>query len=149
MPELSRFFGIIVRMYVEGGGPHHLPHFHAYYHNDVAVIGLDPIEKPIPIRPVAHYSMGGIHTDIRGRTPLENVWAAGEAACVSIHGANRLGTNSTAECLLWGRVTGEDAARYCAKATIADAPTTTAQAEEQRLNELMTKSGRENHAQNA
>lgn len=109
-------------------------------------IGLDPIEKPIPIRPVAHYSMGGIHTDIRGRTPVENVWAAGEAACVSIHGANRLGTNSTAECLLWGRVTGEDAARYCAKAALADAPLAAARAEEQRLTELMSKSGTENHA---
>jgi len=44
MPELSRFFGIVIRMYMEVGGPHHLPHFHAYYQNDVAVIGLDPIE---------------------------------------------------------------------------------------------------------
>ena len=44
MPELSRFFGIIVRMYMEAGVPHHLPHFHAYYQDDVAVIGLDPIE---------------------------------------------------------------------------------------------------------
>ena len=44
MPELSRFFGIIIRMYVEVGGPHHLPRFHAYYQNDVAVIGLDPVE---------------------------------------------------------------------------------------------------------
>ena len=44
MPELSRFFGIIIRMYLEVGGPHYLPHFHAYYQNAVAVIGLDPIE---------------------------------------------------------------------------------------------------------
>jgi hypothetical protein len=44
MPELSRFFGIIIRMYLEAGGPHHLPHFHAYYQEEVAVIGLDPIE---------------------------------------------------------------------------------------------------------
>ena len=44
MPELSRFFGIIIRMYVEAGGPHHLPHFHAYYQDDVAVVGLDPID---------------------------------------------------------------------------------------------------------
>jgi uncharacterized protein DUF4160 len=44
MPELSRFFGIIIRMYMEAGGPHHLPHFHAYYQEDVAVFGLDPIE---------------------------------------------------------------------------------------------------------
>ena len=44
MPELSRFFGIIIRMYVEAGGPHHLPHFHAYYQDEVAVVGLEPIE---------------------------------------------------------------------------------------------------------
>lgn len=44
MPELSRFFGIIIRMYMEAGGPHHLPHFHAYYQDEVAVIRLDPIE---------------------------------------------------------------------------------------------------------
>lgn len=44
MPELSRFFGIVIRMYFEAGGPHHLPHLHAYYQNDVAVIGLDPVE---------------------------------------------------------------------------------------------------------
>jgi succinate dehydrogenase / fumarate reductase flavoprotein subunit len=71
-------------------------------------LGLDPITTPIPIRPVAHYSMGGIETDIDGRTRVENIWAAGEAACVSLHGANRLGSNSTAECLAWGGITGEE-----------------------------------------
>ncbi len=109
-------------------------------------IGLDPIEKPIPIRPVAHYSMGGVHTDLRGRTSAENVWAAGEVACVSLHGANRLGTNSTAECLLWGRVTGEDAARYCAEAKLPEAPASAAQSEEARLKALMAKTGEESHA---
>lgn len=108
-------------------------------------IGLDPIEKPIPIRPVAHYSMGGVHTDLRGRTPAENVWAAGEVACISLHGANRLGTNSTAECLLWGRVTGEDAARYCASASLPDAPLMAAQTEAARLDALMEKKGEESH----
>jgi len=108
-------------------------------------IGLDPILKPIPIRPVAHYSMGGVHTDLRGRTPAENIWAAGEVACVSLHGANRLGTNSTAECLLWGRVTGEDAARYVAQAPLPDAPSAAAQAEAQRLQALLTQAGSESH----
>jgi succinate dehydrogenase / fumarate reductase flavoprotein subunit len=74
----------------------------------IKFLGLDPIEKPIPIRPVAHYSMGGIETDINGRTRVENIWVAGEAACVSLHGANRLGSNSTAECLAWGGITGEE-----------------------------------------
>ncbi|HBY94446.1 MAG: succinate dehydrogenase/fumarate reductase flavoprotein subunit [Ardenticatenaceae bacterium] len=108
-------------------------------------IGLDPIEKPIPIRPVAHYSMGGIHTDLRGRTIAENVWAAGEAACVSLHGANRLGTNSTAECLLWGRVAGEDAGRYAGRSPLPDAPTAAAQDEEERLNDLAKQQGTESH----
>jgi succinate dehydrogenase / fumarate reductase flavoprotein subunit len=69
-------------------------------------VGIDPIENPIPIRPVAHYSMGGIETDIDGATRIPGIWAAGEAACVSLHGANRLGSNSTAECLVWGGIAG-------------------------------------------
>jgi len=73
---------------------------------------IDPIEQPIPVRPAAHYFMGGIHTDIDGKTPVDGIWAAGEAACASLHGANRLGANSTAECLVWGRIVGEKAAQY-------------------------------------
>jgi succinate dehydrogenase / fumarate reductase flavoprotein subunit len=76
---------------------------------------IDPIFEPIPIRPAAHYFMGGIHTDIDGATPVEGIWAAGEAACVSLHGANRLGTNSTAECLVWGKITGDRATKYASK----------------------------------
>lgn len=74
----------------------------------IKFVGIDPIEKPIPIRPVAHYSMGGIETDIDGATRMPGVWVAGEAACVSLHGANRLGSNSTAECLVWGGIAGAD-----------------------------------------
>jgi succinate dehydrogenase / fumarate reductase flavoprotein subunit len=73
--------------------------------------GVDPIKQPIPIRPVAHYSMGGIETDIDGATRVPGIWAAGEAACVSLHGANRLGSNSTAECLVWGAIAGAEMAR--------------------------------------
>jgi succinate dehydrogenase / fumarate reductase flavoprotein subunit len=91
--------------------------------------------------------MGGVHTDLRGRTPVENVWAAGEVACVSLHGANRLGTNSTAECLLWGRVTGADAAQYCAGQALPDLPRAAAQAEEARLKALLAQSGSERHEQ--
>jgi len=72
----------------------------------IKFVGIDPIEKAIPIRPVAHYSMGGIETDIDGQTRIPGIWAAGEAACVSLHGANRLGSNSTAECLVWGGIAG-------------------------------------------
>jgi len=73
---------------------------------------IDPIFAPIPVRPAAHYTMGGIHTNLDGATPVEGIWVAGEAACVSLHGANRLGSNSTAECLVWGKITGDNAARY-------------------------------------
>ena len=110
-------------------------------------IGLDPIEKPIPIRPVAHYTMGGVHTDIKGHTSVENVWAAGEVACVSLHGANRLGANSTAECLVWGRVTGEEAARYCANASAVNSSLDAAQNEWSRIEGLFQSKGREDHYQ--
>jgi len=76
--------------------------------------GVEPITEPIPVRPVAHYSMGGIETDINGKTKIDGIWAAGEAACVSLHGANRLGSNSTAECLVWGTITGKESAEYIA-----------------------------------
>jgi succinate dehydrogenase / fumarate reductase flavoprotein subunit len=74
--------------------------------------GIDVIDEPIEIRPVCHYMMGGIHTDIDGKTQLGGLWAAGEAACNSTHGANRLGANSTSECIVWGRITGEQAAKF-------------------------------------
>jgi succinate dehydrogenase / fumarate reductase flavoprotein subunit len=108
-------------------------------------IGLDPIEKPIPIRAVAHYSMGGVHTDIKGHTPLENVWAAGEVSCVSLHGANRLGANSTAECLVWGRVTGGEAANYVKDAPALDSPVDAAQAEWSKIEALIESKGTEDH----
>lgn len=74
--------------------------------------GVDIVNEPIEIRPVCHYMMGGIHTDIDGRTEMDGLWAAGEAACNSTHGANRLGANSTSECLVWGKITGMLAAVY-------------------------------------
>jgi len=83
---------------------------------------IDPIYKPIPVRPAAHYFMGGIHTDINGATPIEGIWAAGEAACVSLHGANRLGSNSTTECLVWGKITGYEAAKYASKQKTIPSP---------------------------
>src|SRR5918999_3595742 len=74
--------------------------------------GVDIISEPIEIRPVCHYMMGGIHSDIDGKTELGGLWAAGEAACNSLHGANRLGANSTSECIVWGKITGEQAAQF-------------------------------------
>lgn len=108
--------------------------------------GLEPAEQPIPVRPVAHYSMGGIETDIDGRTRVPNVWAAGEAACVSLHGANRLGANSTAECLVWGAVTGREAAAAVLRAGgPRDVPAYRIAAEGERLfGDLLKRRGAEN-----
>ena len=83
--------------------------------------GIDVIEEPIEIRPVCHYMMGGIHTNIEGATEMRGLWAAGEASCNSLHGANRLGANSTSECLVWGRITGEMAARYASSSNSTSA----------------------------
>jgi succinate dehydrogenase / fumarate reductase, flavoprotein subunit len=78
--------------------------------------GVDIIDEPIEIRPVCHYMMGGIHTNIEGETEMSGLWCAGEAACNSTHGANRLGANSTSECLVWGNITGKHAAEYAQRA---------------------------------
>ena len=77
--------------------------------------GIDPAQELLDIRPVCHYMMGGLHTDIDGATEIQGVWAAGEAACNSVHGSNRLGANSTSECIVWGKVTGELAVDYINK----------------------------------
>jgi fumarate reductase flavoprotein subunit len=71
---------------------------------------IDPINQMIPVRPVVHYMMGGVHTDINGATPLKGLYAAGEVACVSINGANRLGSNSLPELLVFGARAGRAAA---------------------------------------
>jgi fumarate reductase flavoprotein subunit len=73
--------------------------------------GVDPVHDPIPVRPVVHYTMGGIDTDIDAATSVEGLYAAGECACVSINGANRLGSNSLTELLVFGARAGEGAAR--------------------------------------
>ncbi len=73
---------------------------------------IDPLKELIPVRPVVHYMMGGVHTDINGATPLAGLYAAGEVACVSINGANRLGSNSLPELLVFGARAGRAAAAY-------------------------------------
>jgi succinate dehydrogenase/fumarate reductase flavoprotein subunit len=74
--------------------------------------GVDPIYDPVPVRPGAHYHMGGIETDNDGATELTGLYAAGEVACVSVHGANRLGGNSLMETITFGRRSGQAAAEY-------------------------------------
>ncbi|MDT7895430.1 MAG: succinate dehydrogenase/fumarate reductase flavoprotein subunit [Desulfurococcales archaeon] len=122
------------------------------------LIGVDPVSEPIPVRPAVHYTMGGIHTDTYGQVMLDeqstripNLWAAGEVASVSIHGANRLGSNALAECAVWGRLTGEAAARYAMNAPdsmlqISTAVDTAVKNEEKRIFDrlLHTESNPEN-----
>ncbi len=75
---------------------------------------IDPVRELIPVRPVVHYMMGGVHTDSQGATSLEGLYAAGETACVSINGANRLGSNSLPELLVFGARAGRAAAEFAA-----------------------------------
>jgi succinate dehydrogenase / fumarate reductase flavoprotein subunit len=82
--------------------------------------GVDPIDEPIPVQPAQHYSMGGIHTDKHGKTPISGLYAVGEAACMSVHGANRLGGNSILETLVFGRVVGEKVGEFVEDAKAPD-----------------------------
>jgi fumarate reductase flavoprotein subunit len=77
-------------------------------------VGVDPVDAPIPVRPVVHYTMGGIDTDINAATRVGGLFAAGECACISINGANRLGSNSLTELLVFGARAGRGAAEYAA-----------------------------------
>jgi succinate dehydrogenase flavoprotein subunit len=94
---------------------------------------IDPIDEPLPIRPVCHYTMGGIRTNMKAETTIAGLWAAGEAACVSINGANRLGANSTAECLVFGAKAGANAAQYALEQPTHDLDKQPVTAEEKRL----------------
>jgi succinate dehydrogenase / fumarate reductase, flavoprotein subunit len=84
--------------------------------------GVDPIRDPIPVRPGAHYHMGGVDTDVWGRTSLEALYAAGECACVSVHGANRLGGNALMETITFGKRAGEHAAEWALTHTTVTVP---------------------------
>ena len=75
-------------------------------------MGLDPIHEPIPVRPGQHYMMGGVSTNTRGETNVPGLYAVGETACVTINGANRLGSNSLSECLVFGAWTGRAVAEF-------------------------------------
>jgi len=106
--------------------------------------GIDPIRQLIPVRPVVHYMMGGVHTDINGATPVPGLYAAGETACVSINGANRLGSNSLPECLVFGARAGQAAAEYAASAASAEPSIqarTQAADERRRLDGLLQRDG--------
>jgi len=102
---------------------------------DVAIKlgGVDPVKEQIPIRPAAHYSMGGIRANSKTETPISGLYAAGECSCISVHGANRLGTNSTAECLVFGAVAGEEAAKHALSSSFHEIPRERILVEEKRV----------------
>src|SRR5438876_928750 len=93
--------------------------------------GIDPVDEPIPVRPVVHYMMGGVSTDKEGATVVPGLFAAGECACVSINGANRLGSNSLTELLVFGARAARAAARFAAAHPNLSADRLLAQAEDE------------------
>ena len=106
---------------------------------------VDPVTELIPVRPVVHYMMGGVHTDINGATPLPGLYAVGETACVSINGANRLGSNSLPELLVFGARAGRVAAEYASR-VFDVTPGVVAQAEDERRrveHDLLNRTGHE------
>lgn len=105
--------------------------------------GIDPVHEPIPVMPVAHYFMGGVHTNTNAETPLAGLFAAGETACVSINGANRLGSNSLAECLVFGKIAGEKAVQYCADKDQPELQQSELHDEEKRLKQALAREGEE------
>jgi succinate dehydrogenase flavoprotein subunit len=99
--------------------------------------GVDPIYDPIPVRPGAHYHMGGVDTDVRGRTSLEGLYAAGEVACISVHGANRLGGNALMETITFGRRSGADASDVAFRTAKAAIPESAVRDAEEELRTLL------------
>jgi succinate dehydrogenase / fumarate reductase flavoprotein subunit len=113
--------------------------------------GVDATKEPIPVQPTCHYMMGGIATDVDGRvildadgTPFEGLYAAGECACVSVHGANRLGCNSLLDTLVFGRRSGIEIRSFVQTADMPKASPDYAQKEAARISELMSRDGEEN-----
>jgi succinate dehydrogenase / fumarate reductase flavoprotein subunit len=113
-------------------------------------VDVDPIEKPVPIQPGQHYTMGGIDTDVDGATKFKGLYAAGECGCVSVHGANRLGGNSLLDTVVFGKRSGAVAAQYVSskvdekqgEASIMKCLKET----RERIEALLAKKGSENHA---
>jgi succinate dehydrogenase / fumarate reductase, flavoprotein subunit len=99
--------------------------------------GVDPIHEPIPVRPGAHYHMGGVDTDLWGQTELEGLYASGEVACVSVHGANRLGGNALMETITFGRRSGRAAAEWAQAHTTVAVPESLVGDAERELRELL------------
>jgi succinate dehydrogenase / fumarate reductase, flavoprotein subunit len=99
--------------------------------------GVDPIHEPIPVRPGSHYHMGGVDTDVWGQTTLEGLYAAGEVACVSVHGANRLGGNALMETITFGKRAGRHAADWALSHTTVTVPESATADAERELRTLL------------
>ncbi|MFU9136996.1 fumarate reductase (quinol) flavoprotein subunit [Erwinia tasmaniensis] len=110
-----------------------------------AYVGVDPVSAPIPVRPTAHYTMGGIETNAQCETRIRGLFAVGECSSVGLHGANRLGSNSLAELVVFGRVAGEQAAARALQSKKTSTAALMAQASdcERRLNALVNQQGNE------
>ncbi len=116
-------------------------------------LGVEPLTEPVPVQPTAHYAMGGIPTDVDGRvvvdeknTPLPGFYAAGECACVSVHGANRLGTNSLVDILVFGRRGARHAAKFVGENDWVPLPANADQRASDLVRRKMTASGKERAA---
>jgi succinate dehydrogenase / fumarate reductase flavoprotein subunit len=113
-------------------------------------MGIDPVKQPIPVQPTAHYAMGGIPTDVDGRvvidaqnTPMPGFYAAGECACVSVHGANRLGTNSLVDIIVFGRRAGKHALKYVQEADLVPLAKDADEAAREEIEHLLNNHGTE------
>jgi fumarate reductase flavoprotein subunit len=107
----------------------------------ISYMGVDPVSDPVPVRPVVHYMMGGIHTDIKAATPVAGLFAAGECACVSINGANRLGSNSLTELLVFGRRAALSALEFVEKGGARPASASLAENAQGRIRALFQRTG--------
>jgi succinate dehydrogenase / fumarate reductase flavoprotein subunit len=103
----------------------------------VDYLGIDMIKEPVPVRPGMHYQMGGIKTDVDGASPLPGLYAAGECACVSVHGGNRLGANSLLDTIVFGRRSGKASAEYAKQTTASTSGEELLKSEQQRLRDLL------------
>jgi succinate dehydrogenase / fumarate reductase flavoprotein subunit len=113
-------------------------------------LGVDPVKQPMPVQPTAHYAMGGIPTNLRTEvladeknTVIAGLYAAGEVACVSVHGANRLGTNSLLDLIVFGKHAGLNAAEFARGASFQALPADAADFTRQQLDDLLTSKGTE------
>ncbi|MBX8631135.1 MAG: succinate dehydrogenase/fumarate reductase flavoprotein subunit [Thermoplasmata archaeon] len=117
----------------------------------IKMLNIDPHKEPLPIRPAAHFTMGGIHTNINGQVMASaeggiagGLWAVGECGCVSVHGSNRLGSNSLSQCSVWGRIAGTSIPDYVSAVPEMTGRKTLdemAEQEESRINDILERKG--------